>query len=154
MLHCFHQERDSEAEQDSRSPYSKCDGKWWVSSRSAEGPCKSNSANRHRFTAPCVTLMCAQRHSCGYATNATSVSFSCTCGLACPELTLCLSCVGTYGGRCIICGSAGAFISKSLKEGWADIGDKGISDAYYCAECTRLEKDRDGCPKIVNLGAS
>lgn len=30
----------------------------------------------------------------------------------------------------------------------------GISDAYYCAECTRLEKDRDGCPNIVNLGAS
>lgn len=30
----------------------------------------------------------------------------------------------------------------------------GISDAYYCAACTRLEKDRDGCPKIVNLGAS
>lgn len=30
----------------------------------------------------------------------------------------------------------------------------GISDAYYCTECTRLEKDRDGCPKIVNLGAS
>lgn len=30
----------------------------------------------------------------------------------------------------------------------------GISDAYYCAECTRLERDRDGCPKIVNLGAS
>jgi len=22
------------------------------------------------------------------------------------------------------------------------------------SECTRLEKDRDGCPKIVNLGAS
>lgn len=34
------------------------------------------------------------------------------------------------------------------------IGIAGISDAYYCAECTRLEKDRDGCPKIVNLGAS
>ena len=33
-------------------------------------------------------------------------------------------------------------------------GNLGISDAYYCAECTRLEKDRDGCPKIVNLGAS
>ncbi|CAG7851676.1 PHD finger-like domain-containing protein 5A Short=PHD finger-like domain protein 5A; AltName: Full=Splicing factor 3B-associated 14 kDa protein; Short=SF3b14b [Serendipita indica DSM 11827] len=43
---------------------------------------------------------------------------------------------GNYGGRCIICGAPG------------------ISDAYYCAECTRLEKDRDGCPKIVNLGAS
>lgn len=34
------------------------------------------------------------------------------------------------------------------------IQTSGISDAYYCAECTRLEKDRDGCPKIVNLGAS
>jgi len=29
-----------------------------------------------------------------------------------------------------------------------------ISDAYYCAECMRLEKDRDGCPKIVELGAT
>ena len=27
-------------------------------------------------------------------------------------------------------------------------------DAYYCAECTRLEKDRDGCPKAANLGGS
>ncbi|KAF9790588.1 PHF5-like protein-domain-containing protein [Thelephora terrestris] len=43
---------------------------------------------------------------------------------------------GTHGGRCVICDSPG------------------ISDAYYCAECTRMEKDRDGCPKIVNLGAS
>jgi PHD finger-like domain-containing protein 5A len=29
-----------------------------------------------------------------------------------------------------------------------------ISDAYYCTECTRLEKDRDGCPRIINMGAS
>jgi len=42
-------------------------------------------------------------------------------------------------------------ISRPLKLTSAWIG---ISDAYYCAECTRLEKDRDGCPKIVNLGAS
>ncbi|WFD29070.1 Pre-mRNA-splicing factor ini1 [Malassezia sp. CBS 17886] len=27
-------------------------------------------------------------------------------------------------------------------------------DAYYCAECTQLEKDRDGCPKTANLGTS
>lgn len=27
-----------------------------------------------------------------------------------------------------------------------------ISDAYYCTECTRLEKDRDGCPRIINVG--
>lgn len=29
-----------------------------------------------------------------------------------------------------------------------------ISDAYYCTECTRLEKDRDGCPRIVNVSHS
>ncbi|CAO1614399.1 unnamed protein product [Jaminaea pallidilutea] len=43
---------------------------------------------------------------------------------------------GSYGAKCIVCGGVG------------------ISDAYYCAECVRLEKDRDGCPKVVNLGAS
>jgi PHD finger-like domain-containing protein 5A len=44
--------------------------------------------------------------------------------------------VGTNAGRCCNCGAPA------------------ISDAYYCTECTRLEKDRDGCPKIVNMGAS
>ncbi|KAH7863877.1 hypothetical protein Vadar_022974 [Vaccinium darrowii] len=39
-------------------------------------------------------------------------------------------------GRCVICGGVG------------------ISDAYYCKECTQQEKDRDGCPKIVNLGSA
>jgi hypothetical protein len=60
---------------------------------------------------------------------------------------------GTYGGRCIICGSPGAF---QMLARLTQISNafSGISDAYYCAECTRLEKDRDGCPKIVNLGAS
>jgi PHD finger-like domain-containing protein 5A len=29
-----------------------------------------------------------------------------------------------------------------------------VSDAYYCVSCTRLEKDREGCPKIINLGSS
>ena len=43
---------------------------------------------------------------------------------------------GSYQGRCVICGS------------------KGISDAFYCTECTQMEKDRDGCPKIVNLGSA
>ena len=33
-------------------------------------------------------------------------------------------------------------------------GGPGISDAYYCRECCQQEKDRDGCPKIVNLGSS
>ncbi|KAB2603931.1 PHD finger-like domain-containing protein 5A [Pyrus ussuriensis x Pyrus communis] len=39
-------------------------------------------------------------------------------------------------GRCVICGGVG------------------ISYAYYCKECTQQEKDRDGCPKIVNLGSA
>nr|XP_031862326.1 pre-mRNA-splicing factor ini1 [Kwoniella shandongensis]KAA5529398.1 pre-mRNA-splicing factor ini1 [Kwoniella shandongensis] len=43
---------------------------------------------------------------------------------------------GTAAGKCIICSSPA------------------ISDAYYCTECTRLEKDRDGCPRIINMGAS
>ncbi|ORZ11001.1 PHF5-like protein [Lobosporangium transversale] len=43
---------------------------------------------------------------------------------------------GSFQGRCVVCGSPG------------------VSDAYYCANCTRAEKDRDGCPKIVNLGSS
>ena len=67
---------------------------------------------------------------------------------------------GTYGGRCIICGSPGEppprDYSSRLFFSFSDtrVLFPGISDAYYCAECTRLEKDRDGCPKIVNLGAS
>lgn len=43
---------------------------------------------------------------------------------------------GSYMGKCVIC------------------GNNGISDASYCKECTMQEKDRDGCPKIVNLGSS
>ncbi|KAJ2057102.1 kinesin-like nuclear fusion protein [Coemansia sp. S146] len=38
---------------------------------------------------------------------------------------------GSHQGRCIVCNG------------------KGVSDAHYCRECTRLEKDRDGCPKIT-----
>ncbi|RKP02171.1 hypothetical protein CXG81DRAFT_29575 [Caulochytrium protostelioides] len=43
---------------------------------------------------------------------------------------------GQLAGKCILCGAAG------------------VSDAYYCVECVLQEKDRDGCPKIVNVGAS
>ena len=48
---------------------------------------------------------------------------------------LCDECnYGSFQGRCTICGGPG------------------VSDAYYCKECVQLEKDRDGCPKIINLG--
>jgi PHD finger-like domain-containing protein 5A len=43
---------------------------------------------------------------------------------------------GSFEGRCVIC------------------GNPGVTDAYYCRECVQQEKDRDGCPKIVNLGAT
>merc|ERR1712037_537320 len=55
----------------------------------------------------------------------------------CTLVRICDECnYGSYQGRCVICGGPG------------------ISDAYYCKECTVQEKDRDGCPKIVNLGSS
>jgi len=43
---------------------------------------------------------------------------------------------GNYQNKCVVCGG------------------EGISDAFYCFSCVRLEKDRDGCPKIINLGSS
>ncbi|TGO62284.1 hypothetical protein BOTNAR_0116g00210 [Botryotinia narcissicola] len=43
---------------------------------------------------------------------------------------------GNYQNKCVVCGG------------------EGISDAFYCFECTRFDKDRDGCPKIINLGSS
>ncbi len=43
---------------------------------------------------------------------------------------------GSFEGRCVVC------------------GNPGITDAYYCRECVQQGKDREGCPKIVNLGAT
>ncbi|WRX28464.1 PHF5-like - like 1 [Theobroma cacao] len=55
----------------------------------------------------------------------------------CTLVRVCDECnYGSFQGRCVVCGGLG------------------ISDAYYCKECTQLEKDRDGCPKIVNLGSA
>lgn len=55
----------------------------------------------------------------------------------CTLVRICDECnYGSYQGRCVICGGPG------------------VSDAYYCKECTIQEKDRDGCPKIVNLGSA
>lgn len=43
---------------------------------------------------------------------------------------------GRNNGRCIICGAPG------------------VGPAYYCKQCTLLEKDREGCPRIVNIGSA
>mmetsp|Transcript_9350 Transcript_9350/g.19133 ORF Transcript_9350/g.19133 Transcript_9350/m.19133 type:complete len:112 (-) Transcript_9350:230-565(-) len=56
----------------------------------------------------------------------------------CTVVRICDECnYGSFQGRCVICGSGA-----------------GVSDAYYCKECTILEKDREGCPKIINLGSA
>lgn len=41
---------------------------------------------------------------------------------------------GSFKGRCVVCGA------------------QGVADAFYCKECVQMEKDRDGCPKVVNVG--
>lgn len=33
-------------------------------------------------------------------------------------------------------------------------GSRGTSEAHYCQECCLLERDRDGCPKILNVGSN
>ena len=33
-------------------------------------------------------------------------------------------------------------------------GEIGVADAYYCAECVALGRNRDGCPKVINLSQS
>lgn len=43
---------------------------------------------------------------------------------------------GAAQGKCIICGGSG------------------VSDAFYCKECVLLERDRDGCPNVINLSAA
>ena len=34
------------------------------------------------------------------------------------------------------------------------VGVKGVSAAFYCTECVLMEKESDGCPRIVNIGTN
>lgn len=89
-----------------------------------------------------------------------------------PDLQMCMKQPGQHigrlcekcDGRCPLCDS---FVRPTTKARTCDecafgktstkciiCGNLGISDAYYCYECTLLEKDRDGCPRIINLGSS
>ena len=53
----------------------------------------------------------------------------------CTLIRICDECnYGVNQGKCLICNGIG------------------VSDAYYCKECTILENDRDGCCKIINVG--
>ncbi|KAL2309160.1 hypothetical protein Nmel_005343 [Mimus melanotis] len=79
----------------------------------------------------CVSKGCAVLAGDGKCVICDSYVRPCTLVRICDECNY-----GSYQGRCVICGGPG------------------VSDAYYCKECTIQEKDRDGCPKIVNLGSS
>lgn len=53
------------------------------------------------------------------------------------KVRICEECAfGKNGAKCVVCGG------------------NGVSDAYYCYECVVLEKSRDGCPNILNVGSS
>src|SRR3989338_9813183 len=67
-------------------------------------------------------------------------------------------------GRCVVCES---FVNQHIKARICEeckspsgtgkctlCGSTGVADAYYCSECCLLERDRDGCPTIINLGDS
>ncbi|CCK68397.1 U2 snRNP complex subunit RDS3 KNAG_0A07440 [Huiozyma naganishii CBS 8797] len=54
------------------------------------------------------------------------------------KVKICESCAfGKSGTKCIICGMANAH-----------------NTAYYCWECSRQEKSKDGCPKVLNTGSN
>lgn len=88
-----------------------------------------------------------------------------------PDLILCRKLPGTNigkvcetcEGRCVICDSHVRLCnlvkicdecSFGRNEGRCIVcGGKGVADAYYCKECVLTEKDRDGCPRVINLGS-
>ena len=47
---------------------------------------------------------------------------------------------GSGSERCVVCG---------VREGGG-----AVADAHYCVACVRMEKDRDGCPAVVNVGTA
>ena len=89
-----------------------------------------------------------------------------------PDLVQCLKRTGVEigllcdvcDGQCPICGSrvnliAPAYICRdcsfgNLKDKCILCGGKGKHQAKYCEECVKLGRDRDGCPRVINLGMS
>ena len=114
----------------------KCDGKWSV---------LSSSILSHTGVKLIISPVCDS-----YVRPMTLVRIcdECSCKLTYPcDLVSSWWIVGTTAGKCIICGSPGKPSTEVCNNSWWIA----ISDAYYCTECTRLEKDRDGCPKIINV---
>lgn len=84
-----------------------------------------------------------------------------------PGTTVGKVCERCESQGCVICGSK-APRAQTLVKVCDDCGSgsgsdtlciscnnkKGVSHAYYCQECTLEEKDRDGCPRILNIGTA
>lgn len=82
--------------------------------------------------------------------------FGLVCGLCdgkCPvcdsmvkpttKVRVCDECsLGGVKNRCILCGNG---LGVAAEHG---------NPAYYCLECVRVDKDREGCPRITNVGSS
>ncbi|WLF78161.1 Pre-mRNA-splicing factor ini1 [Lodderomyces elongisporus] len=59
------------------------------------------------------------------------------------KVRICQDCSAEYlRNKCIICGH-----NLGLNN------ENGV-DAYYCLECCRMEKDREGCPRVTNVGGN
>ncbi|CAL9727599.1 pre-mRNA-splicing factor Rds3p [Monosporozyma unispora] len=57
---------------------------------------------------------------------------------ALKTVRICDNCsFGNANHSCIICNNPNA-----------------TNKAYYCLECIKLEKNKDGCPKILNIGSN
>ncbi|ABN67202.2 predicted protein [Scheffersomyces stipitis CBS 6054] len=58
------------------------------------------------------------------------------------KVRICHECsMGHLNNKCILCAN---YLGDDKELG---------TPAYYCLECVRLEKDREGCPRIVNVGS-
>lgn len=89
-----------------------------------------------------------------------------------PDLVLCGQRTGpdlglvceNCEGRCPICDShvnliepvhiCGDCAYGELKDRCIVCAAPAKSPAYYCRDCVLLGKDRDGCPRVVNVGLS
>ena len=106
------------------------------------------AARHHPDLVMCRKLPGISKHSPSELTNLLAIGKLCDkCDGRCAlcdsyvrptePVRICDECnFGAQRDRCIVCGAPGQH------------------EAYYCRECCIQEKDRDGCPKIVNIGSA
>ncbi|CCG22267.1 pre-mRNA-splicing factor [Candida orthopsilosis Co 90-125] len=59
------------------------------------------------------------------------------------KVHICQDCSqGHLINKCLLCGNG------------LGLNNENGTDAYYCLECCQLEKHREGCPRVVNVGSN